>query len=185
MIKNTDQQPDEEIHRASSGKVLSIGSFCPHRVGVYYLPGRCMCWSTWKLPKPDATGILWRLSQVHVHAQWLSCVQLFEAPWTVACQTPPPMEFSRQEYWSGLPFPSPGDLPNPGMEMEPRSPALQANSLPAELPGKPMVYFSSLQIWLSIKSTDSKPLSSKFWFNKFAMEPGLFFLKLSCYSCAW
>ena len=132
MIKNTDQQPDEEIHRASSGKVLSIGSFCPHRVGVYYLPGRCMCWSTWKLPKPDATGILWRLSQVHVHAQWLSCVQLFEAPWTVACQTPPPMEFSRQEYWSGLPFPSPGDLPKPGVD--PRSPASQADSLLSEPP---------------------------------------------------
>ena len=45
-------------------------------------------------------------------------------PWTVAHQAPPSMEFSRQEYWSGLPFPSPGDLPNPGIE--PRSPALQA-----------------------------------------------------------
>ena len=47
------------------------------------------------------------------------------------------MEFSRQEYWSGLPFPSPGDLPNPGIET--RSPALQANSLPNELQGKPLV----------------------------------------------
>ena len=45
------------------------------------------------------------------------------------------MEFSRTEYWSGLPFPSPGDLPNPGIK--PRSPALQADSLPAEPPGKP------------------------------------------------
>ena len=45
------------------------------------------------------------------------------------------MEFSRQEYWSGLPFPSPGDLPNPGIR--PRSPALQTDSLPSELPGKP------------------------------------------------
>ena len=45
------------------------------------------------------------------------------------------MEFSRPEYWSGLPFPSPGDLPNP--EIEPRSPALQADSLPAEPQGKP------------------------------------------------
>ena len=45
------------------------------------------------------------------------------------------MGFSRQEYWSGLPFPSPGDLPNPGIE--PKSPALQADSLPAEPPGKP------------------------------------------------
>ena len=46
----------------------------------------------------------------------LSRVQLFATPWTVASQTPPSMGFSRQEYWSGLPFPSPGDLPNPGIE---------------------------------------------------------------------
>ena len=45
----------------------------------------------------------------------LSCVWLFEIPWTVAYQAPPSMEFSRQEYWSGLPFPSPGDIPNPGI----------------------------------------------------------------------
>ena len=53
----------------------------------------------------------------------------------VAHQTPLSMEFSRQEYWSGLSFPSPGGLPNPGTE--PRSPALQADSLPSESPGKP------------------------------------------------
>ena len=51
-------------------------------------------------------------------------------PWTVAHQGPLSMEFSRQEYWSGLPFPSPGDLPDPGIE--PRSPALQVDSLPSE-----------------------------------------------------
>ena len=56
-------------------------------------------------------------------------------PWTVACQAPQCMGFSRQEYWSGLPFPSPGGLPDPGIE--PRSPALQADSLPNELQGKP------------------------------------------------
>ena len=55
--------------------------------------------------------------------------------WTVAYQAPQSMEFSRQEYWSGLPFPSPGDLPNPGIE--PGSPALQAKALPSEPPGKP------------------------------------------------
>ena len=54
-------------------------------------------------------------------------------PWTVAHQAPPSMEFSRQEYWSGLPFPSPGDLPNPGIELG--SPALQADALPSEPPG--------------------------------------------------
>ena len=52
-------------------------------------------------------------------------------PWTVACQAPLSMGFSRQEYWTGLPFPSPGDLPDP--EIEPGSPALQADSLPYEL----------------------------------------------------
>ena len=65
----------------------------------------------------------------------LSHVWPFVTLWTVACQAPPSMGFSRQEYWSGLPFPSPGDLPNPGIK--PRSPALQADSLPSEPPGKP------------------------------------------------
>ena len=59
-----------------------------------------------------------------------SCPTLV-TPWTVACQTPLSMGFSRQEYWSGLPFPSPGDLPDPGIE--PGAPALQADSLPTEL----------------------------------------------------
>ena len=62
----------------------------------------------------------------------------FATLWTVAHQAPPSMEFSRQEYSSGLPFPSPGDLPNPGIK--PRSPALWADTLPAEPPGKPSVY---------------------------------------------
>ena len=56
-------------------------------------------------------------------------------PWTVARQAPLSMGFSRQEYWSGLPFPSPGDLPNPGIE--PGSPALQADALSFETPRKP------------------------------------------------
>ena len=64
----------------------------------------------------------------------LSRVRLFATSWTVAYQAPPSVGFSRQEYWSGLPFPSPGDLPNPGIE--PGSPALQADALPSEPPGK-------------------------------------------------
>ena len=64
----------------------------------------------------------------------LSCVRLFASPWIVAYQAPQSMEFSRQEYWSGLPFPSPGDLPDLGIE--PRSPALQADSLPSDPPGE-------------------------------------------------
>ena len=55
-------------------------------------------------------------------------------PRTVAYQALPSVEFSRQAYWSGLPFPSPGDLPNPGIK--PRSPALQADTLPSQPPGK-------------------------------------------------
>ena len=58
----------------------------------------------------------------------------FVTPWTVAHQASLSMEFSRQEYLSGLPFPSPGDLPNSGIK--PGSPALQADSLPSELPGR-------------------------------------------------
>ena len=65
----------------------------------------------------------------------LSCVQLLATPWTVAYQVLPSMGFFRQEYWSGLPFPSPGDLPTPGIK--PGSPALQADSLLSEPPGKP------------------------------------------------
>ena len=57
-----------------------------------------------------------------------SCVQLFETPWTVAYQAALSMGFPRQEYWSGLPCPPPGDLPNSGIK--PRSPALQVDSLP-------------------------------------------------------
>ena len=63
----------------------------------------------------------------------LSRVRLFVTPWTVAPQAPPSVGFSRQEYWSGLPFSSPGDLSDPGIE--PRSPALQTDSLPSELKG--------------------------------------------------
>ena len=57
--------------------------------------------------------------KVKVKMKSLSHVQFFATPWTVAHQAPPSMEFSRQEYWSGLPFPSPGDLPNPGIEPVP------------------------------------------------------------------
>ena len=62
-----------------------------------------------------------------------SCSSLV-TPWTAACQAPLSIGFARQEYWGGLPFPSPGDLPDPGIK--PGSPVLQADSLPADLPGK-------------------------------------------------
>ena len=63
----------------------------------------------------------------------LSRVRLLATPWTAAYQAPPPMGFPRKEYWSGLPFPSPGDLPDSGIE--PRSPTLQADALTSEPPG--------------------------------------------------
>ena len=78
----------------------------------------CYLWPKWK----------WSLSVVSDSA----------TPWTVAHQAPPSMGFSRQEYWSGLPFPSPADLPNPGIE--PRSPTLQADALTFEPPGKPLLW---------------------------------------------
>ena len=65
-----------------------------------------------------------------VKVKSLSPVRLFATPWTVTYQAPRSIGFSRQEYWSGLPFPSPGDLPNPGIE--PGSPALQTDALPSE-----------------------------------------------------
>ena len=71
-----------------------------------------------------------------------SCVWLFMTLWTVAHQAPLFMGFSRQEYWSGLPFPSPGDLPDPGIE--PGSPALEADALTSEPPGKPMALIPGL-----------------------------------------
>ena len=74
----------------------------------------------------------------------LSCFRLFVTPWTVSFQAPPSMGFSRQEDWSGLPSPSPGDLPDPGIK--PWSPTLQADSLPSEPQGKLNLYNKSQQI---------------------------------------
>ena len=71
----------------------------------------------------------------------LNRVQLSATPWTVAYQAPLSMGFSRPEYWGGLPFPSPGDLPNPGIELG--SPALQADALLSEPPRKPIKNIST------------------------------------------
>ena len=84
--------------------------------------------------------LAWRILSItliaceKVKVKLLIHVRLFATPWTVAYQAPPSMGFSRQKYWSGLPFPSPGDLPDPGIE--PRSPASQTDALPSEPPGK-------------------------------------------------
>ena len=68
----------------------------------------------------------------------------FATPWSVAHQAPLSLEFSRQEYWSGLPFPSPGDLLDPGIE--PQSPTLQADSLLSEPPGNPFIAPSTTHV---------------------------------------
>ena len=68
--------------------------------------------------------------------------QLFVTPWTIALWAPLSVGFSRQEYWSGLPFPSPGDLPDPGIE--PRSSTLGAEALTSEPPGKPIIHISGI-----------------------------------------
>ena len=89
----------------------------------------CMTESLFCTPETITTLLINYESEV---AQ--SCPTLCD-PWAVAHQAPPSMGFSRQEYWSGLPFPSPGYLPNPGIK--PRSPALQTDALTSEPPGNP------------------------------------------------
>ena len=71
-----------------------------------------------------------------IEVKSLSRVRLFATLWTVAHQAPRSMGFSRQEYWSGLPFLPPRDIPNPGIE--PWAPALESDTLPSEPPGKPV-----------------------------------------------
>ena len=83
---------------------------------------------------------VWPTREVLISHWWFDGLVAKSCPtlaslWTVARQAPPSMGFSRQGYWSGLPFPSPGHLPDPGIES--RSPALQADSLPNDLGGKP------------------------------------------------
>ena len=99
-----------------------------------------------------------------VKSKSLSFVQLFATSWTIAHQAPLSMEFSRQEQWSGLPSPSPGDLPDPGIK--PRSPAFHTDSLPSEPPGKP---------WLEIPVSKTRLGTCKHslimcWWNELPME---------------
>ena len=100
-------------------------------------------------------------------------VHLFATPWTVACQAPLSMAFLRQEYWSGLPFPSPGDLPSPGIE--PASPALTGRFFTPEPPGKPqsmtlafLISFpwenwKDLRLYSLRKVTEGNPTWARSW----------------------
>ena len=92
------------------------------------------CSFPWSVSKEIPEAVV----QQKVKVKSLRRVPLFATPGAVTYQAPPTMGFSRQECWSGLPFPSPGDNPNPGIE--PGSPALQADALPFEPPGKPKIY---------------------------------------------
>ena len=91
-------------------------------------------WTRWVQKDRDWSPLSWEKWKWK-KVKSLSHVWLFVTPWTITCQAPLFMGFSRQEYWSGLPFLSPGDLPDTGIK--PRSPALQAHALPSEPPGKP------------------------------------------------
>ena len=90
---------------------------------------------------PDVSYVLLYISsseantnlELYREVKSLSRVRLFATPWTVAYQAPPSMGFSKQEYWSVLPFPSPEDLPDPGIK--PGSPTFQADALTSEPPG--------------------------------------------------
>ena len=84
-------------------------------------------------------------------------------PWTIAHQPPLFTEFSRQEYWSGLPFPSPGDLPDPGIEAG--SPALQANSLPSEPPGKPPIQNKKFFFFFLKREWEERSVSNMDWLS--------------------
>ena len=125
--------PGSSVHGISQARILewavisSRGSSWPRDgTQVSQIAGRFF--TIWATRKP--TFHLTYYSSLFFFLKSLSLVWLFATPWTIQS-----MEFSRPEYWSGWPFPSPGDLTNPGIE--PRSPPLQADSLPAKPQGKP------------------------------------------------
>ena len=134
-------EPSDQPPGATSGLSRMLGGLGISMVCRFLPPSpvrRCGVHFTHlpEVPKPCVPasrepfqGISVMKSEV-VKVKSLSCVRLFATPWTVAYQAPPSMGFSRQDCWSGLPLPSPGDLPNPGIERG--SPALQADALPSE-----------------------------------------------------
>ena len=114
-------------------QMLAIWSLVPlHFLRLAWTSGSSQFMYYWNLT--------WRILNITccVCSSSLIWARLFATPWTVAHQPPLSMEFSRQEYWSGLPCPTPGNLPNLGTE--PGSPALQADSLPIELWGKTITF---------------------------------------------
>ena len=97
-------------------------------------------------------------------AQFINCVQLFETLWTVACQAPLSMGFSRQEYWSGLTFPSSGDLPDPGIKPTSLlSTALADAVFTTSSPGKPL-YFVAGILCIHFHLSFLKTLKHRFYY---------------------
>ena len=123
--------PSNEIFRVDLPLDCLVWSPCCPRKSINVVPQKGRCF----------TNLKWKVRS-------LSRVRLFVTPWTVAYQAPLSMGFSSQECWSGLPFPSPEDLPDPGIE--PRSPTLQADALPSEPPGKPKGSWKILLSFLGI-----------------------------------
>ena len=122
------------VEDASLGLRLPLfGSGCPLPACLQRRIGQSTaCWLFFGMRSVLGSVSGWQCLKVKVKS--LSHVRLFATPWGVAYQASPSMGFSRQEYWRGLPFPSPGDLPDPGIE--PVSPALEADALTSESPGK-------------------------------------------------
>ena len=116
------------------GSKITADGDCSHEIKSHFLLGRKAMTNLDSILKSRDTTLPAKVLLVKKEKS-LSHVQLFVTPWTIDYQAPQSMEFSRPEYWSGLPFPSPVDLPNPGIK--PGSPALQADALLSESPGKP------------------------------------------------
>ena len=123
------------MNKASAGDRIPVELFQIQKDdAVKVLHSICQqIWKTQQWPQ-DWKRSVFIPTPMKVKVKSLSSGWLFATPWTIAHQAPPSIGFSRQEYWSGWPFPSPGDLPNPGIK--PGSPTLQTDALPFEPPGK-------------------------------------------------
>ena len=134
-IPGLGRSPGKEMETHSS--VLAGKSYGQRNIVVY---------STWGCKVSDTTELLSMHNWTHYvfKYEWVSEVAQScpTTPWTVAYQDSPSVGFSRQQYWGGLPFPSPGDLPHPGIK--PGSPALGADALTSEPPGKPLFKYNTL-----------------------------------------
>ena len=145
--------------RAGTACCLFGDSRSHYRVSVPYIRSK-------QLNKPQKNCILY----MKVKVKSLSRARLLATPWTGAYEAPPSMGFSRQEYWSGLPLPSPGDLPDPGIK--PGSPALEADTLTSEPPGKPLICVREWTL-TSLKTRASKVKSETQFFTSYVKNISL------------